>query len=341
MTSQQYDLLFEKYLRNECSQEEIILVENWVNEQVLENINSNESIELNIVEEKLWNKIEHSLYADTISNYKKTHILKFSRTKIFWTLGGLAACLVLVMIIFRFNFPKEISSLKHGIESKNFAGKVQKVILPDNSVVLLEKNATLITDENYGKTNRTVYLEGEAFFEVTSNPQKPFLVFSNGLVTEVLGTKFRIKRKPNSNIIEVSVQKGKVSVYASENKRKGSKLNGVILTANQKVIFDIEQKTIQQGIVEKPIIIPQEFLKKDFVFDEVSLEVLIKTLENAYGVEIIVSNSSLKECVFTGDLNNLSLFKQLDLVCGSLNAQYETRGTSIFIAGEGCNKINK
>jgi hypothetical protein len=162
------------------------------------------------------------------------------------------------------------------------------------------------------------------------------LVYSGGLVTEVLGTSFRIKPKPNSNTIEVSVQKGKVSVYASENKKTGSKLNGVILTTNQKVIFDTEQKTIRQGIVEAPIIIPLEFPKTEFVFEEETIENLIKTLENAYGVEILVSNSNLKLCVFTGDLNNLSLYRQLEFVCGTINAQYEIRGSTVFIVGQGC-----
>lgn len=340
MTNQEYDLLFEKYKQNECTAEDLRFLEKWSSD-LYENHKFADNIETDVTEKKLWTRIEKSLLQNTSSNYKTKNkvalfIGRFKRASV-----GIAACFLAVIgyfLVSNFNNSNDfdLGKQKHGIESKNIANNIQKVILPDNSVVSLEMNASIITDENYGKTNRTVYLEGEAFFEVQSNPQKPFLVYSGGLVTEVLGTSFRIKPKPKSNIIEVSVQKGKVSVYASENKKTGSKLNGVILTTNQKVIFDTDQKTIRQGIVEAPIIIPQEFPKTEFVFEEETLENLIKTLELAYGVEILVSNSNLKQCAFTGDLNNLSLYKQLEFVCGSINAQYEIRGSTVFIVGQGC-----
>lgn len=340
MTNLEYDLLFEKYKQNECTSEDMRSLEKWSND-LYETHKFTDSIETDVTEKKLWSRIEKSLIQNTSSNFKTKNKVALFIGRFKWVSVGIAACLLAVMgysLVNNFNNSNDfdLSIQKHGIESKNIANNIQKVILPDNSVVTLEMNASIITDENYGKTNRTVYLEGEAFFEVQSNPQKPFLVYSGGLVTEVLGTSFRIIPKPKSNTIEVSVQKGKVSVYASENKKTGSKLNGVILTTNQKVIFDTDQKTIRQGIVEAPIIIPPEFPKTEFVFEEETLENLIKTLELAYGVEILVSNSNLKQCAFTGDLNNLSLYKQLEFVCGSINAQYEIRGSTVFIVGQGC-----
>lgn len=339
MTNQEYDLLFEKYEQNECTSEEMRFLEKWSND-LYENHKFDDSLETEAREKKLWTRVEKSLFLNIDSNYKsKKSVVLTNRLK--WLSASIAACLLMMIgyaLVGNINDSNEtdLSKQKHGIESKNIANTIQKVILPDNSVVSLEMNSSIITDENYGKTNRTVYLEGEAYFEVRSNPQKPFLVYSGGLVTEVLGTSFRIKPKPKSNIIEVSVQRGKVSVYASENKKTGSKLNGVILTANQKVIFDTDQKTIRQGIVEAPQIIPSEFSKTEFVFEEETLGNLIKTLELAYGVEILVSNSNLKQCAFTGDLNGLSLYKQLEFVCGSINAQYEIRGSTVFIVGQGC-----
>jgi hypothetical protein len=63
---------------------------------------------------------------------------------------------------------------------------------------------------------------------------------------------------------------------------------------------------------------------------------VLKKLENAYGIQIIVENQMLNQCVFTADLNDLPLHTQLDLICKSVNASFEQRGTSIFINGEGC-----
>ena len=333
MTQQEFDILSQKYLDNECTAEEIVFLEEWANLQselgAKIQFGSND-LEIENLERNLWMKIK-----------KDTSIIQMTVWKnIKWISAGLAAS-VLILMGYVFFFSNTLTDnskanlLKHGIESKNIAEKQQKVILPDNSIVILEKDASIITDENYGKQNRTVYLSGEAFFEVTRNEKKPFLVYSGSLVTEVLGTSFRIKPKLNNKTIEVSVKTGKVSVYATEVKKTG-KLNGVILTPNQKLIFDTESKTIRQSIVDVPLIVAPTFVKSDFQFEETTLEKIVKVFQQAYGVEIVVSNPVLNHCEFTGDLNGLSMYKQLEFVCGSVNAQYELRGTTIFIMGDGC-----
>lgn len=333
MTQQEFDILSKKYLNNECTPDETAFLEEWANLQselgAKTQFGNNDS-GIESLERNLWIKIKKDISVNQISVWKN----------IKWLSVGLAASLLMVLG-YVFYFPKTLPIIsktslpKQGIESKNIAEKQQKVILPDNSIVILEKNASIITDENYGKENRKVYLTGEAFFEVVRNEKKPFLVFSENLVTEVLGTSFRIKPKSNNRMIEVSVKTGKVSVYATEVKKTG-KLNGVILTPNQKLIFDTESKTIRQSIVDVPLIVTPDFVKSDFQFEETTLEKIAKAFQIAYGVEIVVSNPVLNQCEFTGDLNGLSMYKQLEFVCGSVNAQYELRGTTIFIMGDGC-----
>lgn len=336
MTQKEFDILSQKYLNNECTSEETAFLEEWANLQAKQGIKTqfyNDDSEIETLERNLWLRIKKDTSVKQISVWKNMKWLSVSlAASVLVVLGYMAFVSYFTktpFVVQKANLPKQ------GIESKNMAEKQQKVILPDNSIVLLEKNASIITDENYGKHNRTVYLTGEAFFEVTRNEKKPFLVFSGNLVTEVLGTSFRIKPKSNNKTIEVSVKTGKVSVYATEVK-KTEKLNGVILTPNQKLIFDTESKTIRQSIVDVPLIVTPNFVKSDFQFEEVTLEKIAKVFQIAYGVEVVVSNPILNQCEFTGDLNGLSMYKQLEFVCGSVNAQYELRGTTIFILGEGC-----
>lgn len=333
MTQQEFDILSKKFLNNECTPDETAFLEEWANLQselgAKTQFGNNDSGIENL-ERNLWIKIKKDISVEKMSVWKNVK----------WLSVGLAASVLMVLGYMAY-FSKTSTGMlktslpKQGIESKNIAEKQQKVILPDNSIVILEKNASIITDENYGKQTRRVYLTGEAFFEVVRNEKKPFLVFSENLVTEVLGTSFRIKPKSNNRTIEVSVKTGKVSVYATEEKKTG-KLNGVILTPNQKVIFDTESKTITQSIVDVPLIVTPDFVKSDFQFEETTLEKIAKSFQIAYGVEIVVSNPVLNQCEFTGDLNGLSMYKQLEFVCGSINAQFELRGTTIFIMGEGC-----
>jgi ferric-dicitrate binding protein FerR (iron transport regulator) len=68
-------------------------------------------------------------------------------------------------------------------------------------VVQLNPNSTISYPEHFGQKTRTVYLKGEAFFNIKRNPAKPFVVHTGDLVTEVLGTSFTIKSYENSNLL--------------------------------------------------------------------------------------------------------------------------------------------
>jgi hypothetical protein len=72
------------------------------------------------------------------------------------------------------------------------------------------------------------------------------------------------------------------------------------------------------------------------LFDDANVNLIFNRMQQIYGIEIIKVNSNINQCVFTGDLNGLDMFKQLEFICSSINANYEVRGSSIFINGEGC-----
>ncbi len=331
MTKHEFDILSDKFINGDCSPDEIALMEKWAdlhfnshNDKAVFESNS----EVQEIDTRLWKRIQANAMP-------QAQIWPHSK----WLWAGVAACISLIIGYFVFNdkaSPDLASLPTHGIETKNIDNSQQKVVLPDSSIVILEKNASIITDENYNKQTRTVYLTGEAFFQVKRNPKMPFLVHSSNLVTEVLGTSFRISPQSNGKTIEVSVKTGRVSVYANE-PQQSKKLNGVILTPNQKVLFDTELKTIQQGIVDIPQVIIPDIASVAFQFEEASVESVLALMQKVYGVEIVVANPVLNHCAFTGDLNGLSMYKQLDFVCASINAKYEVRGTTVFIKGSGCN----
>ena len=102
----------------------------------------------------------------------------------------------------------------------NESGKL--VLLSDGSQVWLNRNATLTYPEKFEKHNRKVELKGEAFFEVSKNPGKPFIVSTSNSSVEVLGTSFNINS--SSKQTEVTVTTGKVKVT------NANKSNNVIIT---------------------------------------------------------------------------------------------------------------
>lgn len=333
MTQREFDQLSEKYSQGKCSPDELKLIEQWFHFQdknsAAQVVFSNEK-EAQATEKRLWKRIK------TTALPSRKPITYLSA----WLSIGAAACVVLLLGYYWLHKDSFTSTVpaalsQQGIESINTSNSQQKLVLPDGSTAILEKNASIIVEEHYGRRSRKVFLQGEAFFEVVRNPKMPFMVYADDLITEVLGTSFRIKPHPGQKTIEVSVKTGRVSVYTTA-PLKTKKRYGLILSPNQKGIFDIESKTIQQGIVDAPELIIPDLPKSDFQFEDTPLENITRTMQNAYGIEIVVLNSNLGKCTFTGNLNGLSLQKQLDFVCGSFNIAYEIRGTTVFILGDHC-----
>jgi ferric-dicitrate binding protein FerR (iron transport regulator) len=96
---------------------------------------------------------------------------------------------------------------------RTMAGQKQQVRLPDGSLVTLAPQSQLRYPASFSPASREVYLEGEAFFEVSKNPHRPFRVHSGTWVTQVLGTKFNVSAVRGASQTAVSLVEGKVEVF--------------------------------------------------------------------------------------------------------------------------------
>jgi transmembrane sensor len=219
----------------------------------------------------------------------------------------------------------------------NNEDKSSSIILPDGSTVILEKNSQLQFDKNFEGTTRTVYLRGEALFDVVKNPNKPFIVYAGDLVTKVLGTSFRIKALDKAENVTVNVIRGRVSVFANKNeKSKDPETDGLILTPNQKVIFTKTEERLKRSLIEQPtVIIPQQDLQF-MVYDEAPVSTIFKGIEKAYGVEIVFDEENIKGCELTMTFRNELLFDKLAIICKNIGATYKVVDAKIIIEGADC-----
>ncbi|MCF0053025.1 FecR family protein [Dyadobacter sp. LJ53] len=329
----QYDFqkTLKKYLAGQQTQEE--------EDFILDHFKNNPLEETPVFEdekEAIGKRIKKKIIADTIGEPILIRMKPF--------LAAAASVLVVIGFWYFFvnkNMPETVAGpdfLPNDsvIEIKNTSGKSQNVPLEDGSVVILQKNSSISYPEHFGKKNRLVYLHGEAFFQIKRNPAKPFIVSTGTLMTKVLGTSFTVKSYDESASVEVQVKTGRVSVYEGTAKNVVNP-NGVILTPNQKIVFDKKSKKIELSIIENPmLVIPVSETEHGFTFSEVPVKHVFSALEKSYGIDIVLENDSTDSCLFTGDLNGLTLFQQLDLICQSANITYERRGTALFVQGAGC-----
>ena len=184
---------------------------------------------------------------------------------------------------------------------------------------------------------REVDLVGEAFFEVKKDPDRPFLVYTDEIVTRVLGTSFTVRNYPAD--VRVSVKTGKVSVLKDSNSGDPQEANGtvegVILTPNQQVVYARQEKKMTKSLVEDPNVLTP-VAKQEFEFTDASVAAVFQSIKDAYGVEIVYDEQVLADCHLTASLTDVSLHDKLSLICKAINATYAIIDSHIVIYGKGC-----
>lgn len=231
------------------------------------------------------------------------------------------------------------------IKKVNLTTQEEKIILSDGSIVILKPQSKLYFAQNFNQEKREVFLEGEAFFKVAKNSQKPFLVYSNDIVTKVLGTSFTINANKETGSFEVAVKTGVVKVYENEALLKKTKpTNTLILLPNQRAMYKIEDREFESSLVEAPEPLHfEEPLKrkvenfKYFDYSHENLKTIFDELSQAYEIEILVENDNLNHCLFSGDISSQDLYTKLKIICLATNSNFEIVGTKILIKGNGCN----
>lgn len=213
----------------------------------------------------------------------------------------------------------------------------RQVSLEDGSRVWLEPGSRLAYPRHFGADKREVVLEGEAFFEVARNPNRPFYVYANEVVTKVLGTSFRISAFDNARQVLVAVKTGKVSVYKQNRiDFDDPETRGIVLLPNQQGVFDRFNESLNRRLLDDPLPLQSDARTGGRKFDEVRVSVVLAELERLYGVEILYSEETLANCVLTVTLQGDSLYDQLDIICQTIGATYKEIDAQLLIESKGC-----
>jgi len=170
------------------------------------------------------------------------------------------------------------------------AGQRIKLTLQDGTDVWLNSRTTITYPVVFGKNERRVSVEGEAFFEVTKNPRKPFIVTSQGIDMKVLGTKFNVDSYSNEQELKTSLIEGSLQVLSPD------KMKSVILKPN-------EQVTVKGSLMSVTAIAHKDqflWIKGIYSFTDEPLGNILKKLELYYDIKIVVEDPSISTWVYTG-----------------------------------------
>jgi transmembrane sensor len=209
--------------------------------------------------------------------------------------------------------------------------------LSDGTMVTLSPKSQLRIDNQFGKSKREVYLNGEAFFHVSRNAEKPFYVYTGNVVTKVLGTSFSIKAFSSDENVSVAVHTGKVTVFKQKSSAYAPHAlsEEIILVPNQQAVYQKTGDRLIKTLVENPLVLEQ-IERNVFDFTDTPIPQVLYELEKAYGVKMVFDEELLRDYNFTARLTNEPLFEKLNLVCETIQARYEVADGQIVIYGKKC-----
>jgi transmembrane sensor len=221
------------------------------------------------------------------------------------------------------------------IECRNLSGTPQKIYLVDGSVVTLEPQSALSYNRFLGKKTREVTLKGNAFFDIAPDANRPFLVRSGDLVTQVLGTSFRVVADPGQDI-QVAVRTGKVSIYKATDFDNGHQAFCVLLPHQEAVFHKKDQNLAFQPNAEAQLLIPPPVETVSMNFDDAPVITILDQLGKMYHINMQYNRDSLQQCRLTTSLQEEKLTDKLDIICRAINATYRTQDDTIIIEGGHC-----
>jgi transmembrane sensor len=159
------------------------------------------------------------------------------------------------------------------------------VELPDGTKVKLNHGSKLTYPEEFSGETREVSLTGEAFFNVTPNPGRPFIIKTNDASIKVLGTSFNVYAYNESSTVEVIVKTGKVELFKPDLSEKAA-VGKVLLLPGEKGTFDKLNKTVAKEATYSPNNL--SWFTHEIEFKYTRLSDVFQTLKRAYNLQITI-----------------------------------------------------
>ena len=215
-------------------------------------------------------------------------------------------------------------------------GRMRKLQLSDGTEVWLNAGSSLKYPEKFNRDQRVLTLQGEAFFKVFHDAEKPFIIRSGNLNTVVLGTSFNVRTYKDSPA-QVSVRSGKVSVAEispGEAKEVPAKQCTVVLTKDQQATY-----LGNKGFTIRENVPAGEYMgwqSGELSFTGKTLAEMTPVLERWYGVRIEMESSNLANCRMVGSYRQETLENVLEAMRFALNITYKIEGKHVTIRGGSC-----
>ena len=171
-------------------------------------------------------------------------------------------------------------------------GQKKKITLQDGSLITLDAGTTIRIQDDFSKDRKIEMVDGQVFFDVKTDAERPFIVRSEGLTTTVLGTSFTVSSYKGLNNISIGVVTGKVRV-ASDTAALS------VLEKEEELVFNKTSRKYKKAPLDESLTAWQEgrLLMNDLTFDEMAI-----MLKKNYGVDVVPNDDAIRRTRYTTEL---------------------------------------
>lgn len=324
------DELIGKYLAEEASAAEKAEVEAWVRisdanrkyfDQVKTLFARAEAVRewQQFDEDAAWNRLKAKLGKPE----PKTIIFKpENKTALYWRV---AASLLLVLSVSYFAYRLSLQPTE--TIAITAAEKIVQDTLPDGSTAFLNKGSKVSYAYNPRRKTRSVKLEGEAYFDVKHQEEKPFIIETEEVIIEDIGTTFNVKAYPESPTIEVFVETGEVAFYTKENP-------GLRLVEGETGIYHKESGSFAR--LTEPDTNILAYKTRVFNFHNTDLGTIAESLNEVYEVKLRIGNSALESCRVNVSFKGEPIEVIADILAETLGLHVTKTANEIILDGSAC-----
>ncbi len=324
------DQLIARYLSGEANPDEAIAIHLWL--ETSENRLYFEKLEIawnasfpsrtprdpNI--DEAWSSIQGKLKSDKQIQIEKSS--DFFKSGWAWKIAAsvLIASFISSMVFIKTNTS---SPLRHlAIANK---GQVEEVKFSDSSIVILNKGASISYPDIFDETFRIIEMnQGEGFFKIAANKDRPFIIHTPIADIKVVGTEFNVALSQDE--LTVSVVQGRVIVLTPKDSSQLDVGHSAKVRSNLQGIEVAEFEEANNW----------GYATHSFVFKDVPLKEVFKDIEKSYSFFVDVRNRDIENCKLTATFVDVTADKIISLIAETLNLRVTKNDNHFTIEGKGC-----
>lgn len=322
MDKDNFKILIEKYLEGNASPAEVRELCEWIRNNdsldrwMMREIEKCDSSLDKEVYDRLYCRIQEAI--DSREEKSRPKRIVFTRL-MRW---AAIICLPIVAALITYELLSTTTSDTLPLIVSAESGERAKVQLPDGTQVNINSASQISYPQNFGGKERVIELDGEAYFEVTPDKERPFIVKAAGLEITVLGTSFDISAYKDDPDVSVVLLTGKVDVTSAQGR--------CVMQPDEKLVYNKQTGSMTVGKVYSQEYV--EWTNGNLRFENESLEDIVKILSRVYNVKIVFDQDFPKgKYFFTGSIGSGGITNALDILSMTSALHYEVRDSVIVL----------